>query len=255
MIFATVNQWADHEMLKFAEAIDTFQALHHTKRKIVTKSMLSIEDFLHDHGSDIHLDQSHASHLLLDVSLFTPKMMRFIAHGIRVTVSIFQSAIGGYNWKAERSYDVGWLKTKPQTTPDFWYYDQRAQKLTVLDYKSGVIPVDAKDNNQLMYYAATVFSGERSVTAAQEFELVILQPGHDSRHTITVAELLEWMATAQAAEQRIIDGDLTLQPSDKGCTFCPANPHTRGDKGTPLCPAMMQLLYPSVFDVAIFDGL
>ena len=44
----------------------------------------------------------------------------------------------------------------------------------------------------------------------------------------------------------MLAGDTTLVPNDH-CTFCPANPHSRGDKGSPLCPPMMQKLYP--FDV------
>lgn len=35
----------------------------------------------------------------------------------------------------------------------------------------------------------------------------------------------------------------TFSPGDH-CKFCPANPHGRGAKGKPYCPAMMGLLYP-----------
>ena len=61
------------------------------------------------------------------------------------------------------------------------------------------------------------------------------------------------MHKAKQAEQKIIAGDPTRTPSDN-CTFCPANPHSRSDKGRPLCPEMMQLLYPMGYDeAAILD--
>jgi hypothetical protein len=30
--------------------------------------------------------------------------------------------------------------------------------------------------------------------------------------------------------------------------FCPAYPHSRSEKGKPLCPATMALLYPPIID-------
>ena len=38
---------------------------------------------------------------------------------------------------------------------------------------------------------------------------------------------------------------MALNPGDH-CKFCAANPHTRGDKGTIMCPPMMDILYPRV---------
>jgi hypothetical protein len=55
------------------------------------------------------------------------------------------------------------------------------------------------------------------------------------------------MNLAIDADRRIMRKELTLRPNDH-CTFCPANPHTRGDKGNVMCPAMMNKLYPPVID-------
>ena len=55
------------------------------------------------------------------------------------------------------------------------------------------------------------------------------------------------MVLAQQTEQKILTRDKTLSPSDH-CTFCPAYPHSRSEKGRPLCPVTMQLLYPDPFD-------
>ena len=51
------------------------------------------------------------------------------------------------------------------------------------------------------------------------------------------------MADAIEHDVLITDGDTTFQPGDH-CMFCSANPHSRAAKGKPLCPAMMQMLYP-----------
>jgi hypothetical protein len=55
--------------------------------------------------------------------------------------------------------------------------------------------------------------------------------------------LAQFMADALKAEALVLAGDTTFGPSDS-CTFCPANPHGRGSKGRPFCPAQMQMLYP-----------
>jgi hypothetical protein len=62
--------------------------------------------------------------------------------------------------------------------------------------------------------------------------------------TLTRAELEVWRDEMIAADQRILDGDLTFGPSDH-CKFCVAYPHSRSPKGRPLCPATMQILYPT----------
>jgi len=79
--------------------------------------------------------------------------------------------------------------------------------------------------------------------------LHILQPAADqmAEWTVTTSEIAAFMNRARVSEALVMAKDTTFGPSDH-CTFCPANPHSRGDKGKPLCPAMMQLLYPSVID-------
>jgi hypothetical protein len=51
------------------------------------------------------------------------------------------------------------------------------------------------------------------------------------------------MMDAMVAEKKIQAGSTTFSPGDH-CMFCEANPHGRGAKGKPYCPAMMSLLYP-----------
>ena len=71
---------------------------------------------------------------------------------------------------------------------------------------------------------------------------------------ISATELAQWKNELVAAQARVNAKDLTFGPSDY-CGFCPAYPHSRSPKGTPLCPATMQLLYPSPFDEDEILGL
>jgi hypothetical protein len=79
--------------------------------------------------------------------------------------------------------------------------------------------------------------------------LHVLQPPVDSYESwfADTNVMAKFMADARAAEKKILAGDTTFGPSDH-CKFCPANPHSRSDKGRPLCPAMMRLLYPGHLD-------
>jgi hypothetical protein len=133
-----------------------------------------------------------------------------------------------------------WLASEPKTTADLVLYTQ--DEIHVLDLKWGKIPVDVWDNEQLMFYGvcyAPLAPKAKGVT------IHILQPragGFDSQFVDTT-KLATFMAEAQAAERAIHAGSTTFGPSDH-CKFCPANPHSRGDKGSPLCPPMLRMLYP-----------
>ena len=144
----------------------------------------------------------------------------------------------------EQKLTASWLDSAPTTTVDLALYTQ--DELHVIDYKWGKIPVEVVGNEQLLYYAACLAPlapKAKGVTAH------ILQPYADNLTPwfIDSKTLAQFMLDARAAEARILAGDRTFGPSDH-CKFCPANPHSRGDKGKPLCPEMMRLLYPGVTD-------
>lgn len=135
-----------------------------------------------------------------------------------------------------------WLTSQPSTTADLVLHTQ--DEIHVIDYKWGKIPVDVIDNEQLLFYDVCYAP---LAPKAKKVTNHILQPYADNfeKIEVTTTELQKFMDAAIAAEKRVLAKDLTFGPSDKHCTFCPANPHSRGDKGKPLCPAMMQLLYPT----------
>ena len=145
----------------------------------------------------------------------------------------------------EQEMEADWLTTKPKTTADLVLYTQ--DEMHILDLKTGKIPNHPMLNPQLLYYAATYgFLAPK----AKGVHLHIVQPWADVMEVwfATAADIQQFMQDAQAAEAAIQAGSVTFQPGDH-CTFCAANPHGRGAKGSPKCPAMMGLLYPPVIDI------
>lgn len=144
----------------------------------------------------------------------------------------------------EQEVEATWLQSKPTTAVDLVLYTQ--DEIHVIDLKTGKIEVPVIDNAQLLYYA-TCFAP--LAPRAKGVNLHILQPwANNMEHWFADTNVLaDFMHEAQLAEKRVLAKDVTFGPSDH-CKFCPANPHTRGLKGAPLCPAMMQILYPTHLD-------
>jgi hypothetical protein len=65
--------------------------------------------------------------------------------------------------------------------------------------------------------------------------------------TVDTLDLAAFMGKAVNVQNALFAGQLDFMPGDH-CTFCPANPHSRAAKGSVMCPAMMQILYPAPFD-------
>jgi hypothetical protein len=140
----------------------------------------------------------------------------------------------------EQTVNAAWLVSNPGTCADLVLYTQ--DELHIIDLKTGKIPVSAVDNAQLKYYAVT-YGG--LAPKAKGAHLHIVQPwaGVMEEWYATAPVLQSFMDDAIKAEARILNGSTVFSPGDH-CQFCPANPHGRGAKGRPYCPAMMGLLYP-----------
>ena len=150
-----------------------------------------------------------------------------------------------FNVLAEEPAVAEWLVSKPTTTVDLVLYVQ--DEIHIIDYKTGKIPIRAQGNSQLMYYA---LCHAWRAPKAKSVHLHIVQPWSEdgsSHYEVSAKELAEYMELCQETEQKILAKDTTLTPSDN-CLFCPAYPHSRGDKGRPFCPPALQLLYPPVVD-------
>lgn len=142
----------------------------------------------------------------------------------------------------EHPMQAAWLPSAPWTTADLVLHT--ADELHIIDTKFGKIPVEVVGNEQLLYYALTY---GHLAPKAKEVHLHIVQPAFDNMEewVADTNDLRQFAVKATLADKAIAAGSTKFGPSDH-CVFCPANPHSRGDKGKPLCPAMMNLLYPSV---------
>jgi hypothetical protein len=147
-----------------------------------------------------------------------------------------------FNVLVEQSIVADWLPSKPSTTVDLVFYV--ADEIHVIDFKWGKIPVEVVGNKQLLYYA---MSYAHLAPKAKSVTVHIVQPYADvfEAWEIDGPTLVQFQRDAIAADQAITAGSVTFGPSDS-CTFCPAFPHSRSDKGKPLCPATMALLYPPI---------
>lgn len=195
-------------------------------------------------GTDIH-------ELLEKAGAYTPKEMLGIAQAMAYVAELRQTR--RFKMLREAKGSGWWLKSEPPTTSDVVLHV--ADELHIVDYKFGKIPVSVDDNDQGKYYALAFLPLSPK---AKGVWFHIVQPFADNIEKVffTLAELEKFRLDTIAAESAIQAGDTTFTPGDH-CQFCPANPHTRGAKGSMLCPAMVQLLYPRppLDEDAIFASL
>lgn len=147
-----------------------------------------------------------------------------------------------FNVLVEEKVKADWLPSAPSTTVDLIFYVQ--DEIHVIDFKWGKIPVELVGNKQLLYYAR---SFAHLAPKAKGVTVHIVQPYADvfDEWFVDIPTLFAFEQAAVAADTAITAGDVTFGPSDH-CQFCPAYPHSRSDKGKPLCPATMALLYPPI---------
>ena len=179
----------------------------------------------------------------------SPKEIRLLSEGIRYVWDL-QDNMEGAIILTEATKTAEWTATKPRTTADVVLTDGKV--LHVIDLKMGTIPVEAFENEQLMYYGKTYMTTEETVHLH-----IIQQPKLVSESGIrtwepTQAELNEWVKSVLDAEQAILNGDRSLNPG-KHCQFCPANPYSKGQLGTVMCPAQIELLFGAE-DMSVIEG-
>ena len=167
------------------------------------------------------------------VNQTSPALIRFLAEALLFVHEILEQREGAI-LIVEETRTADWTSTKPKTTADLVITDGKT--LDVIDFKTGMIPVEAAHNDQLLYYAETYKKDEK------EINLYILQPKNTSIWALSDGYLETWRNQALEAEQKILEGDRSLKPGSH-CQFCPANPYSKGEKGTPVCPSQMEALF------------
>jgi|688.fasta_scaffold25726_6 hypothetical protein len=95
----------------------------------------------------------------------------------------------------------------------------------VIDWKFGQQPIDAEENEQLMFYAAAAMRTEATKWAfggVKNIELVIIQPPFVSRWTTTRDRIVRFETELRAAVKLAQAKDAPLR-SGAWCKFCPAS--------------------------------
>lgn len=177
-----------------------------------------------------------------DVMSHTPKDVKNFSEALAYVVEVQKRR--RFKKLVEAPVKAAWLASAPYVTADLVLYVM--DEMHVFDLKTGGIRVDVEYNKQLMFYAATY---EWLAPKAKGIHLHIVQPWADNCESwyLDSETLVEFMTEAQETEQAIRNGSTIFTPGD-ACTFCPANPHGRGSRGTPSCPAMLSILYPEILD-------
>ena len=185
---------------------------------------------------------THMHEVFAKVNELSPKEYVGFAHALIYVAEL--RAKRRFKVLIEQTRKSEWLPVPVPTTADLVLYTQ--DEIHVLDFKWGKIPVEVVDNDQLLYYAATYAP---LAPNAREVTVHIVQPNIHvfESWSVDTATLLAFMVKANQTQNDMHSGQFTFMPGDH-CTFCPANPHSRSAKGSPLCPSMMQMLYPAPFD-------
>ena len=185
-------------------------------------------------GKTLHL-------LMADISTLSLPQLRGVVAASEYVLGL--RSLRRFKVLSEVTETAEWLPSKPKTTPDLVLYVQ--DEIHIIDFKTGKIAVETK-SDQMMFYGRTFLHHAPNAT---EIHLHIVQPwgGTIDHVVVSIAELAAWSAQAIIVDQQITAGSTQLNPSEH-CIFCPANPHSRGDKGNIMCPAQMAVLYPPTID-------
>lgn len=128
--------------------------------------------------------------------------------------------------------------------------DSSPAKVTIIDLKTGYERVSAKDNDQLLCYAAGVIDTFGPYQRIESFKLTIVQPslGHIDSVEVTPDEVLAYVGTLRDAANRafaIKKMGATAEdfnPGEKQCRYC---------KAKASCPALESRVLTTVADSAI----
>ena len=242
-----LQDWSTDIVYDMSDLVHTFSLIHWRKRRPIEQDVSKMFAWLKQEAVTTSVGALRALDWFMDMNQhqFPPRQLVFISQALAYVGNLREiaerEATSHLYIFSEESFTANWLAQPTKTTVDgaILYNNQ----LEVIDYKNGTIPVSAAHNDQMLFYAACLLEEEEEAQPIETITLHIVQPKNCNSWTITRAFLQAWITQARKAQLRIIDEDRTLVPGDH-CTFCPANPHTRGDRGTPLCPAMLEVLYP-----------
>ena len=92
--------------------------------------------------------------------------------------------------------------------------------LTIIDLKTGRVPVEAEDNPQLKIYALAVIETLK-LTGIKSVTLAISQNGAFESANMTIGDLNAFGTEISQAGRDIIVGNVEFKPSKAACHYCP----------------------------------
>ena len=225
---------------------------HYKKRRLRMTDVQELDLWLVDEYPGCTIIGHGALNRLAPLEMIPPKLLHFAADALLYFLELTRRGVDSLPFWSELSMECLWLPSRPRTTVDLVVYDLERREIHVVDWKTGKIPVSPVDNDQLMFYATSViedlWSSLWETGKGWSVSLHIVQPDQGpQKHVITIEDLLQWRARALFTDDQISRKVLLLRPNEH-CTFCPANPQSRGDKAAPYCPPMLSMLYPPIED-------
>ncbi len=120
----------------------------------------------------------------------------------------------------EEKFDLSFIAPDTFGTGD--YSVLNGTHLDIVDLKTGHGIVWAEENSQLMLYALGAIADLEDIYDIETVTLHIMQSraGHTDTWSTTVQELNAFKKFAHAQAMRIIEGDVSFNPTTKGCQWC-----------------------------------
>ena len=134
----------------------------------------------------------------------------------------------GYNqiW-IEKQVSLPWIDPLVRGTLDIGLLSEGRRVLAIGDYKTGVGPVMARDNEQLMMYALGQLAAENLLSKVDTIRMFIVQPTlinwESNSFDMSAADLVQWGRDVLEPAYRFTKHpDAPLVPGEKQCVFCKA---------------------------------
>ena len=139
-------------------------------------------------------------------------------------VKDLHATLGG-DLLVEQTFDLEYLTGEPgaKSTLDCAIVPKVRGELLVGDLKTGAgVPVDAKDNGQLVIYAILAYDEYSVVSEITSVRMMIFQPplNNFSEWTISIEELEQWRERIKAAAAAAQAPDPSPTPGEKQCRWC-----------------------------------
>lgn len=172
----------------------------------------------------------------IEASGFTFEVTEEMAGAVQSYVELVRAFANGYGVEPMLEHRFDLSKLQPPApmfgTADCAFYVEGERLLHIIDLKYGRgVPVDAKGNPQLKYYALGMLLSLPADKPVRRVKMTICQPriGNIAHDECTVEDLLDFGTELLDGVNAALRPDAPLNPSPEACKFCKA-------KGK--CPAL-----------------